>query len=283
MTTVAAIQMQIGREKDVNLETAGRLVGLAADRGARLACLPEYFLADCPEKGTAPEEIARVAEPVDGPSVTALRKVARQRSIHLCAGSFIEDAGAGVFRNTSVLIGPNGELIGQYSKTHPENADPKYEVGCGIVPGDVYPVFETEVGRIGIAIDMDIDTPEVPRILALNGADIILTPMNWSVRWYRTIDAYAAAHCMMNQLFMVVANRAGTRSSRYGVFNYHGGSRVVDPEGVTLAQGTDYFEGAAVAVLDHEVQRIWREVIVPRDYPYNRNPATYGALVETKT
>jgi predicted amidohydrolase len=281
MPVVAAIQMEIGRDKAANLDKACALLAKAAARGAQLACLPEYFLADCPEKGMGPEETARIAETMDGPAITLLRTVARAESLYVCAGSFIEADGADRLRNTSALIGPDGAIVGTYSKAHPENAAPKYEVGCGIVPGDSYPVFETGIGRIGIAVDMDMDVPEVPRILRLQGAEIVLWPINWSVRWYRTLEAYAAAHCMMNAFFVVAANRVGTRTCAHGTFIYHGGSRVVDPEGCAIAQATDYYEGMALADLDIGLLRLWRETIVPRDYPYARRPETYGMLTDT--
>jgi N-carbamoylputrescine amidase len=279
MTRVAAIQMEIGRDKEVNLTKACSMLEAAAKRGAQIACLPEYFLADCPEKGMTKDDIAKVAETAEGPSITRLREVASKQKMYVCAGSFVEDDGSGTLRNTSVFIGPDGQIVGKYSKTHPENAAPKYEVGCGVVPGDDYPVFETEYGKVGIMIDMDADTGEVAKILTLHGADIVLWPINWSVRWYWTLQAYAGAHCMMNAVCLVASNRVGTRSSAHGTFIYNGGSRIVDAEGCAVSQATDYFEGMAVADVNFDLIKLWRETIIPRDYPYVVRPETYGAIV----
>jgi N-carbamoylputrescine amidase len=279
MTVVAAIQMPVTGEKEVNLDKACALLGEAAAKGARLACLPEYFLADCPEQHMTAEQIGAVAETLDGPSLARLRETGKETGMYVCAGSFIEKGADGLLRNTSALIGPDGAVVGTYSKTHPENAPPKYEVGCGIVPGDEYPVFDTEIGRIGIIVDMDADTAEAPRLLYAHGAELVLWPVNWSARWQLTVDAYSTAHCMINAYFMVVANRVGTRLSQYGTFHYNGGSRVVDPEGCAIARITDYFEGVVAADVDFGLLRLWRDEIIPRDYPYKRRPETYGDLI----
>lgn len=113
MTSIAAIQMEIVGEKQTNLATAERLIMAAAERGASLACLPEYFLADCPEEGTSRSDIEKSAETIEGPSISFLREVARTQNILVCAGTFIEKEEPGVYRNTSVLIGRDGEIITQ--------------------------------------------------------------------------------------------------------------------------------------------------------------------------
>lgn len=79
-------------------------------------------------------------------------------------------------------------------------------------------------------------------------------------------------------MFVAGANRVGTRVSRHGTFHYNGGSQVVDPEGFALARATDYCEGVAMADLDFELLRTWRDTIMPRDYPFKRRPGTYGVI-----
>ncbi len=276
----AAIQMPVTSNRDENLAKAESLLNRAADKGVQLACLPEYFLWDCPEKDMTADEIARTAEAIPGPTTEALGSLAQKRNMYICTGSFLERTAEGRLLNSSALIGADGKVVGTYQKTHPENALPKYETGVGVKPGDDYPVFDTELGKIGIIIDMDATTAEAPRVEYVRGAEIILWPVNWSTRWFIPVDSLPPAHCIMNKVYMVTANRVGLRQSRHGTFLYNGGSKINNPEGSTIARGNDFYEGVVMADLDMKILREWRTTIIPRDYPYRRRPETYTALTE---
>lgn len=280
MTKMAAIQMEVTSNKEQNLEKAKKWLEKAAAAGANLACLPEYFLADCPEAGQSREAIQAIAETIPGPATSYLSEIAKKTGMIICAGSFIAKDADGTFRNTSALIDASGKIIGTYSKTHPENANPKYEVGAGIKAGDDYPVFDTEVGKVGIIIDMDATTAEAARILYVRGAEIVLWPLNWSTRWLQPVEILPAAHAMMNKQFVLASNRVGTRKSAHGTFLYNGGSKICNPEGFVVARAGDFYEGFAINEIDIKVLRDWRNVIIPRDYPLRRRPETYGAITE---
>lgn len=277
---VGAIQMEITGDRERNLQRATELLRQAAQAGCQLACLPEYFLHDCPEKDMTHDEVSRTAEPIPGPAIEVLSDVARRSGMYVCTGSFLERTENGTLRNTSCLIDPRGRVVGTYAKTHPENAPPKYEVGWGVQPGSDYPVFDTELGKVGIIIDMDATAAEAPRILYVRGAEFILWPLNWSSRWFRVVDVLPAAHAIMNKVYFVTANRVGLRSSRHGVFLYNGGSRVTNPEGFDIARAEDFREGVVVAACDLDLLREWRKTIIPRDYPYRRRPETYTDIVQ---
>ena len=110
----AAVQMTSGADRAANLATALRLVGEAADRGARLVALPENFAFMGPE-----EERLAGAEPLDGPSLSALRELARARRVYLLAGSLAERTTTpGKTANTSVLLADDGEVAAVYRKIH---------------------------------------------------------------------------------------------------------------------------------------------------------------------
>src|ERR1700674_2387557 len=111
---VGAVQMTSAGDRARNLETALRLVGRAADRGARLIGLPENFSF----MGRDEERIGG-AETLEGPTIEALRALARQRGVHVLAGSFPERvAEAGKTANTSVLIADDGAIAAVYRKIH---------------------------------------------------------------------------------------------------------------------------------------------------------------------
>lgn len=272
--------MEIGANKEENLEKAKIWLLKAAEAGCHLACLPEYFLADCPEQGMTPEKIEAQSEPIPGPASELLGDIAKETGMYICSGSYLEKRPDGILQNSSALIGPDGKVIGTFQKMHPEDAFPKYEVSAGVRPGDDYHVFDTAIGKIGIILDMDASTAEAARVLYVRGAEIILWPLNWSTRWISAIEMLPGAHAMMNKVWFVTANRVGLRKSRHGTFLYNGGSKISNPEGFTVARANDFYEGLAVAECDMDLLRNWRTIIIPRDYPLRRRPETYGALVE---
>jgi len=280
MLKVAAVQMEITEDRSKNLKRAASLVRSAAQSGASLVCLPEYFVTDCPERGMSPRDMEGLAETIPGPSTAHLAEVAAAEHVYVAAGTIIEQGEDGLLHNTCALLGPDGAVIGTYSKTHPEDASPKAEKECGIVPGDRFPVFETSLGKVAILIDMDIVAPEVSRILGITGAEIVCLPLNWSARWFNVIDLLPAAHALMNKFYLVVSNRVGVRTSPHGTFVYHGGSRVVSPEGITVGRADDYREGWITSPVDLDFLHQWRDEVIPRDYPYRRRPEAYSRLTE---
>jgi predicted amidohydrolase len=276
---VAAAQMETTPDRDKNVEKVLSLIDRAGEMGARLVCFHEYLLTECPESQGSKEEILGRAEPIPGPFTGAVSQRAKKNDLYVVPGSLFE-ADGGKLYNTSPLIGPDGLLVGKFRKMHPEDAAAKYEIGSGILPGDGYPLFETGIGKIGIMIDMDGTVPAVPEIYALQGAEILCWPVNWSARWYRTVRILAQAHGITSKCHILCANRVGLRRKPGGDLVYSGGTQVTDPEGNVLAAVGDFYEGLAVAEIDTEVTRTWRKEVIPRDYPVRRRPETYGRITE---
>ena len=209
---VAVVQFdpQVGtHHSQINLENSLDLALQAALNGATLIVLPElantgYFFANR-------QDAYEHAEPVpEGPSVQAWIEFAEQHQVYLVAG-LAERDGMQLF-DTAVLLGPGG-FIGKYRKAHLWNREKLW-----FTPGNLgFPVFETPIGRIGLLICWDIWFPEVPRLLSLQGADIICSLNNWV--WTppplfdevgRCMASYltmSAAH--VNTVFIAAANRIG--------------------------------------------------------------------------
>jgi predicted amidohydrolase len=276
---VAAIQTETNGDKKQNIERALRQLEGAAREGVKLCCLHEYLTAEMPEKGKTSEDLMKVAERIPGPTIDVLMRKAKELSIYLVAGSIIEVEGGKLY-NTSVLISPKGEMVGKYRKMHPEDVDVKYEISCGITPGEGYPVFETEVGKIGIMVDMDATVPVVGEIYALQGAEIICWPVNWSVRVANSFRAFSLSNALVSKCHMICANRVGIRkNSPAGDMYYAGESRITDPEGNIIGSTRDYYEGAAIATIDVEYTRRFRKN-TKVDYPVRRRPETYRLIVD---
>lgn len=151
-----------------NVEQAAAAVAVAARGGAQLVCLPETYPGEW-------------RQPVRRTPVPQLRSMARENGVYL-AGGFAEPVDAEGVRcfNTLALIGPDGEEIGRYRRTLPAHAPWIYRGGrywdFDWVPADELPVFGTDVGRVGMLICSELYSPELPRILALKGAEILLMP-----------------------------------------------------------------------------------------------------------
>jgi predicted amidohydrolase len=147
------------------------VIGETAQQKADIVCLPEGITV----VGTG-KKYAEVAEPIPGPSTKFLGEQAARHRLYIVAGLY-ERAGKAIY-NTSVLIGRDGRLAGKYRKV----CLPREEIDGGLTPGQDYPVFDTDFGRIGMMICWDVHFPEVARALAAKGAEVI----QWEqmVRYY---------------------------------------------------------------------------------------------------
>ncbi len=139
------------------------LVDAAGAQHADLVCLPETFAA----AGLPSARIADLAEPIDGPSFAALAERARTNRVNLVAGAFLKRGGA--IENVSVLFDRDGELVGTYSKRHPTEG----EIDGGVTPGNTVGVFDTDIGRIGLAICFDLNWRDLWAGMKAEGAEIV--------------------------------------------------------------------------------------------------------------
>ncbi|MBD9418111.1 nitrilase family protein [Achromobacter sp. ACM04] len=230
VTWVASVQMEpaIG-ETAANIARSIELVEQAAAQGARLVVLPE--LANTGYMFESREEAYALAEPVpEGPSSQAWIALAQRLGIYLVAG--IAERAGGRLYNSALVAGPDGYL-GTYRKLHLWGDENLY-----FEAGDLgLPVFDTELGRIGVAICYDGWFPEVYRLLAVRGADIVAVPTNWVPMPGQTRDGPVMAHALTmsgahsNGLTVVCADRVGTERGQPFV----GRSLIVGSQGWTAA------------------------------------------------
>lgn len=235
---VHVIQLSYGDHESLP-ERTERVAGLVrAQRGADLVVLPELWA----HGGFAYGTWAARAQPLDGPVVGALREAARDLRATVHMGSLVEDDGAGALFNTSVLLGPGGELLTTYRKVH------LFGFGEGeptlLTAGDG-PVVHA---GLGLATCYDLRFPEMFRALLDLGAEVVLVPAAWPAKRVSHWRLLALARAVENQSYVVACNTAGTHA---GVA-MGGGSVVVDPWGEVLAEaGAD--EEVLVVDLDLDV------------------------------
>jgi deaminated glutathione amidase len=257
----AAVQLNATGDKDRNLERADRLVRAAAADGAQLVVLPEKWTALGP-----PEVLRENAEPLDGPAVTWARSAARELGIDLVAGSVSERVeGQEKLRNTSLHVGPDGEVRAAYRKVHMFDVvvdGREYRESDGEEPGDEPVTSETAGGvGLGLTVCYDLRFPELYRILTVPAAFTVPTTRD---HW----EVLLRARAIEDQAFVVAANQIGEHG---GGLRSGGRSMIVDPWGIVLAVAPDR-EGHVTADLDLEAQERIR-----RDLPSlaNRRPEAY--------
>ncbi|MYW65947.1 carbon-nitrogen hydrolase [Streptomyces sp. SID8379] len=241
MTTVACAQLALGvGDVAENLAAAEEAVEAAARAGARVVVLPE--LANSGYVFASVAEARALAEPLDGPTVTAWSAAARRHGVTLVAGLAELDTD-GQVRNSAVVIDPAGGLRAVYRKAHLFGTEKDF-----FVPGDERPpaVDIAGVGRIGVMVCYDLEFPEWVRRAALAGTELLCAPVNWprfprpeGERPAEVSKAQAAAS--FNRMYVAVADRAGDER---GV-SWTGGSVIVDPDGFPLA-GRTPTEGPAL-------------------------------------
>ncbi len=148
-----------------NLDLGLSLLEGAGSQGVDLACLPESFLsAGLPYTG---EAIASAAQPIPGPAFDALADCARRYRMNVVAG--LPTITDGKLQNVAVLIDRRGELIGSYAKIHPTEG----EIDCGVLPGGNVTVFDTDFGRVGLAICFDLNWPDQWAEMKRQRADLV--------------------------------------------------------------------------------------------------------------
>jgi predicted amidohydrolase len=265
----AAVQLTATPDKARNLETADRLVRRAAADGARLVVLPEKW--SLLGRGA---DLRDGAEPIDGPAVTWALGAARELGIDLVAGSVAERVnGEAKLRNTSLHIGPDGEVKAVYRKVHMFDVEVEgtvYRESDHEAPGDDVVLSATADGvELGLTVCYDVRFPELYRILAVRGARIVTIPAAFTVPTTRDHwEVLVRARAIEDQCFVIAANQVGehVEGLRSG-----GRSMIVDPWGLVLAQAADS-ETVITADLDLNAQAAIRTRLPSLA---NRRPAAY--------
>jgi len=265
----AAVQLNSSADRDRNLAMAERLMRAAVADGAELVVLPEKF-----DVLGSDEELLRGAEPLGGRTSQWARELARELGIDLVAGSISElHEGRRKLSNTSIHVGPDGEIRAVYRKIHMFDVvvgETEYRESAIEDPGEEIVVSElADSTALGMSICYDLRFPELFRILALRGARVIALPSAFTLPTGRAHwEVLVRARAIDNQAFVVAADQVGVHGPGKESF---GGSMIVDPWGEVLARAPD--EDCFVAA-DLDLGRL-DEVREKLPSLANRMPETY--------
>ena len=221
---LAVGQLAASPEWTENLAACTDLVARAENAGADLLVLPEGVLARFTDDFS---RLRAAAQPLDGPFVNGIREATEGRHVTVVLGVH-EPAPDGRAYNTLVVV-KNGELVTHYRKLHLYDAFESRESDNVKAADDVPPLFDCAGLRVGLMTCYDVRFPELARLLAVAGADLLLLPAAWVKgplkEWHWQL--LVSARAVENTVYVAAAGECGARNI--------GRSMVVDPLGVTVA------------------------------------------------
>ncbi|WHY92403.1 carbon-nitrogen hydrolase [Neobacillus cucumis] len=275
--TIGLVQLKCGNEIEANVEYTLEKIKEAAAKGAQIICLQELFNAQyCGQ--SVDVNLYDTAEPMDSPTLLAMSELAKKLEVVLIV-PFYEKAGRGVYFNSAAVYDADGTYLGTTRKNHIPHA-PQYEEKYYFTPGNTgYPVYETRYGKIGVGICWDEWFPEVARILALQGAEILFYPsaigsdydnpqLSLRPAWEKAISA----HGISNGVFIAASNRVGREKD----MTFFGGSFVSNPLG-DIMQSLDDQEGILIQKVDLKEIDFARNLL---QFLRDRRTDTYDLLLQ---
>ena len=239
---VALAQISCKRaDKTSNIEKMKAYAEKAKKEDAELVIFPELSLTDYLVR----DLIYELAEPIPGPSVEKMTEIAKQNKIYIVFGMpEMSKKAESVIYNTAVLVGPEG-YIGKYRKMHlPTHS--VFEEKRYFRQGYETPVFETQIGRIGLMICYDVFFPEVSRALKLNGAQLIVCISASPAVRRKFFEILTAARAIENNVFLAYVNLVGIEDG----LQFWGGSRIISPSGSIIAKAKYDEEDFVVGEID---------------------------------
>jgi predicted amidohydrolase len=211
---------------------AESLAGLDATAAQAQAQGADLLL--CPEMGLTgyaigPNRMAALAEPADGPLAQAVSAIAQHHGIAIVYGYPERHPDGGKPFNAAQVMGPRGDALGRYRKTHLYGELDRDQFSAGDAASTV---FEWRGWRLGLLICYDVEFPEAVRALALQGADAVLVPTANMVGFDEVSTLLVPARACENRLYVAYANACGGE----GDTHYNGLSTAADARGAVLAQ-----------------------------------------------
>ena len=269
---VGIVQQSNTADKAANIAKSLKGIEECKQQGAELVVLQELHcgLYFCQSEDT---EMFNLAEAIPGDTTQIFSDAAKKKEVVLVTSLF-EKRAAGLYHNTSVVFEKDGSVAGKYRKMHIPD-DPAYYEKFYFTPGDLgFKPIQTSVGKLGVLVCWDQWYPEAARLMALNGAEILIYPtaIGWEStdiqsekdRQFTAWQTVQRGHAVANGLPVIAVNRVGHEPDLSGVTNgiqFWGQSFVAGPQGEILFSAPSDSELNAVIEIDkqrtEDVRRIW--------------------------
>ncbi len=230
---IAIVQLDTQEDIEKNNAAITGFVEEAAGKGARLVAFPEMM------NYTGPG-YAEHAEPIPGPTTELLSALAKKHHVWIESGTIAERIEGKKPSNTLVLIDPDGNIVCKYSKMHMFDVQikngPSYQESAHNTAGNEIVLAETELGKLGFSVCYDLRYPELFRIMALEGAQVIFVPSSFTMNTGRDHwEPLLRARAIENGVYVVGPSQIGKKPK----MNANGKSMVIDPWGNVIARASD--------------------------------------------
>lgn len=258
---IALCQMKVIDNKEENLKKAISMIKTASKMDADLIILPEMF--NCPYENEKFIEYSEEAE--NSYTLNLISKIASEEKKYILAGSIPEKETTSTSEkiyNTSFMFNPKGKIIAKHRKMHLFDIDVKgkiyFKESDTLTAGNQITIAETSFGKIGIGICYDIRFPELARLMALEGADILCYPSAFNLttgpaHWEMLFKARACD----NQVFTIGVAPALDKNANY---NSYGHSLIVNPWGEIISSAS-FEEELIIAEIDlNEIKKVREEL-----------------------
>ena len=263
--TVAVVQMSVAfNDMETNLVAMSEWIH-------KVATAQKVDLIVFPELATTGYEcgvrFTDHAQRIPGPSANLIAQRASEFGVHVAFGMAAKEKVESVLYNSVVLVGPDGDTVGEYRKVHL-----KGEERLAFRAGYKFPILETDFGNVGLMAGWDLAFPEVARTYILEGVDLLIECANWEKPNDQEWRTYLLSRAYENTCFIAAANRIGTDAT----LSFFGQSMIVGPRGQVYATVDEEIEGYAVARIDLDEVRRYREEL---QILQARQPSSYRAIV----
>lgn len=285
--TVASVSANFTRDLDQNYALIEQLLEDGRTQGAQLVAFPEAaiggYLPSLGNHGDTVQNTKRSLPPalrLDGPEIKRVQQLAGDTILTI---GFCELDDDGQTRYNAAVCLDGGSIYGSYRKVHqPLGEHMSYSAGSD------YRAFDTPLARVGMQICYDKAFPEAARMLALDGAEIIVSMSAWPAartataenlqddRWTYRFNQFDIARALDNQVFWMASNQSGT----FGSLRYVGNAKVVDPGGNIIATT---LLGAGLAIAEIEVDETFRSMRGGMFHLRDRRPDLYATVTEADT
>ena len=266
------VQAAIGQDVEANKTLLAEQIRACHKQGAELVVLQELHnsLYFCQTEDVSAFDLA---ETIPGPSTSFYGALAKELCIVLVCSLF-EKRATGLYHNTAVVFEKDGSIAGKYRKMHIPD-DPAYYEKFYFAPGDLgFKPIETSIGKLGVLVCWDQWYPEAARMMALQGADILIYPtaIGWDnndmkdekMRQQNAWIISQRAHAVANGLYVITVNRVGYEADpsgqTYGI-QFWGNSFAAGPQGEILCQASSDKPEVLLADIDltrsEKVRRWW--------------------------
>ncbi|MFZ5966162.1 MAG: carbon-nitrogen hydrolase family protein [Bacillota bacterium] len=228
-------QMLVMDEKEQNLVRAEKMIREAASHGSNIIALPEMF--NCPYEN---KYFPLFSESYGKDTTRMLSSLAKELHVYIIGGSIPEQDGEAIY-NTSYIFSPDGELLGKHRKMHLFDIDVeggiRFKESDSLGYGTDITVVDTKYCKVGVAICYDMRFPELMRLMALEGAQVIIVPAAFNMttgpaHW----DLLIRARALDNQVYFAAASPARNMEASYHAYGY---SAIADPWGTITAQADE--------------------------------------------